>query len=224
MAIHMPTRVARPACFKFGSIRDENLNHVVTIGWRFTDTDKDPWSQRFLSVKEGSPETNRRAATFLATVMARSVQDRGLVVVPAMSSKTRVTDPESVMALAAKAIAELGNEYAGDLLEQTPRGSLKFAKSRAERLDLIRDSYAVRDEAPWDLSGKKVLIVDDLVTNGDTLMEIARAIREAYPDVEAVGGLCFAKNESQSYVAPHGHTITNGHIPDAYAKIWDEGP
>ena len=51
------------------------------------------------------------------------------------------------------------------------------AASVAERMKNIRDCFAVRD--PSSLAGRKVLLVDDVITSGATFFEAARTLHAA---------------------------------------------
>ena len=84
-----------------------------------------------------------------------------------------------------------------DAILPIARGGLSMALMLAEYYD-IREVYAINtigyegsqklDEVhvfniPDLKSAKRVLIVDDIVDSGDTLIEVLRVLRERYPEV-----------------------------------------
>jgi hypoxanthine phosphoribosyltransferase len=53
--------------------------------------------------------------------------------------------------------------------------------SRREGDDVVRDRPAIFSEVPREVTGKRVLIVDEITTSGDTLRLALAAIRDAHP-------------------------------------------
>lgn len=225
MAFHVPETLRDPARFKFASLGDGNLDHVLTIGWRLEGDSKDPWSRRFLDAKTGSMAAKKRAAQFIRVLFAPAWANAELVLVPAISSGDRSTNPDSVMALTASALASARQEhtYAGSLLLHKPHASLTNTKGRESRQATVANTYSVNPAATLNLDNRNVLLIDDLVTNAHTLADMARAIKAHSPKVRKIVGLCFGKNEKAEYAQRQGMTITNNHLPPEYARLWDEG-
>ncbi len=83
------------------------------------------------------------------------------------------------MLLAEPLARALGAPLARRLLARRRAGRRQLGLSRRERLRSLRGCYAVRRGAGRGLSGKRVLLVDDVVTTGATLEACARALRRA---------------------------------------------
>ena len=66
----------------------------------------------------------------------------------------------------------LGSE---NLLKRNRATKQQVKLSRAERLVNVKDAFEIRKEV--DLSGKKILLVDDVYTTGSTMNECAKTLR-----------------------------------------------
>ena len=92
--------------------------------------------------------------------------------------------------LIAKEIAEnLGLHYDGGLLEKTSSTAAQHTLSAAERKSNLEGVYRV--PFPEQVCGKRILVVDDVITTGATMSECARALRAA--GAVWVGGVSFAR-------------------------------
>lgn len=95
--------------------------------------------------------------------------------------------------LIAKEIAEnLGLHYDGGLLEKTSSTAAQHTLSAAERKSNLEGVYRV--PFPEQVRGKRILVVDDVITTGATMSECARALRAA--GAVWVGGVSFARPAS----------------------------
>lgn len=73
-------------------------------------------------------------------------------------------------------------------MKHTPaQSSLK----RSERLTNLTGAFAVAPLMAWQLRGKKILLIDDVVTSGATLNFAARVLKQA--GASHVGALVLAK-------------------------------
>jgi ComF family protein len=68
--------------------------------------------------------------------------------------------------------------YTG-LLERTGDKRHQVALGAEERAALVHGQYSVREDARKVLSGRQVVLVDDVLTTGSTMGEAARVLREA---------------------------------------------
>ncbi len=70
---------------------------------------------------------------------------------------------------------------AGQVLRRTRKSATQARLNRQERLENLRGVFALRRWPPWspraDVRGKKVLLVDDVLTTGATTHECARVLR-----------------------------------------------
>lgn len=62
--------------------------------------------------------------------------------------------------------------------------------SRNERTKNIADAFRVCTDIP---AGSTIILVDDVLTSGSTLMELARIIKKTQPNCQ-IWGLCLARN------------------------------
>lgn len=66
-----------------------------------------------------------------------------------------------------------------DILKRTRYTTQQAQLDRKERLENLRDAFALRNpqRAAQDLTGKNILLVDDVFTTGTTVNECARVLR-----------------------------------------------
>lgn len=97
-----------------------------------------------------------------------------------------------------------------------PHRSLKTIQgSGAERDAEVANTYSAKPiDAPM------VVILDDFVTRGSTIGDVARAIRLTSPRAE-VCGLALAKTDRVAYWAGTTAPISNSHLDDSWRKLWD---
>jgi len=136
---------------------------------------------------------------FLKTVQ-KHVTDSKLsfdMVVRALGKNELVASGTAPLDHLGKLLAHLtGATYQQDYLKKlhvTP--SLK-PMGAAQRRETVSKAYAIN--SPIVLTGKRVLIVDDISTSGASLAGIATIIKAAYPIVK-IAGFCLAKTKSQEF-------------------------
>ncbi len=115
-------------------------------------------------------------------------KDFSLVTCVPMSAQKLRRRGYNQSALLGKAVAkELGLPFRY-ALEQARETDTQHRLTRPQRADNVRDAYSGKAIA----SGKDILLVDDIVTTGATLLSCARALYQA--GAKSVCGLCAASD------------------------------
>lgn len=93
--------------------------------------------------------------------------------------------------LLAKALSEkISLKTSGELLRKIRSTPSQTSLSGQERILNVKNSFAVT--TPEEIAGKKIILVDDIVTTGATLSETARVLKEA--GAKEVIGLVVARS------------------------------
>ena len=71
-------------------------------------------------------------------------------------------------------------QFAADMLERTRPTVSQIGLTRPQRVENIRGAFRVR--YPSRVSGRNVLLLDDVLTTGTTVSECARILRKAGAD------------------------------------------
>jgi hypothetical protein len=195
---------------------------VYALGFRLTDNRDEEWTTRFNDFKYGRYRWGRAAVRGARAAVPDAVRTIGLgtdvTVLCAIPSSAEVVLGTSRVAQMAAAIARANSWvwYPSGLRKQIhhPLHGLGAA--------VVRDAEVRNRYAATGIAAGTVLVVDDFVTRGSTLNEIARAIRLTSPSAK-VCGLVLAKNESANFWKEQGIDIDNAHIPPHVTKRWDEG-
>lgn len=136
-------------------------------------------------------------AAALAELLARA---------PGVTEALQATDWLLPMPLAAERLAERGYNPAlllaqrlhrpacrSDLLLRPRHRPPQRGLTRAQRLRNVRGAYAVAAARAHELAGRRVLLLDDVMTTGASLHEAARALRQA--GAAQVSALVFARTD-----------------------------
>ena len=140
----------------------------------------------------------RALATRLGRLLAEALPDpaRGsvdvLVPVPMSRSRLRVRgyNQSELLARQVSHIASLPLET-GLLVRRRDSGPQDNAQSHSERAANMAGAFEVAGGAPGGVSGRRVLLIDDVMTTGATLNACARALKES--GAEWVGALTLAR-------------------------------
>ncbi len=126
----------------------------------------------------------------LALVWADRLPPADLVMpVPLHPSRLREREFNQALLLADRIACSLGLPLAFEYLMRVRATRPQTELDRTERARNVRRAFAVRETA--DLKGRRVLLVDDVLTTGATVNECARALRRA--GVKAVSVLTLAR-------------------------------
>ena len=127
------------------------------------------------------------AAVVLGRMLEEAIQKLSLtadsilvIPVPLHSSKRRergFNQAELIARAALKTNALLIAEFAADVLERTRPTVSQIGLTRPQRMENIRGAFRVRH--PNRVSGRNVVLIDDVLTTGTTVSECARILRKA---------------------------------------------
>jgi ComF family protein len=115
-----------------------------------------------------------------------------VIPVPLHKSRRRKREYNQSGIIARKIAEILKSEYISDSVFRV-RSTRQQAKIRDDdkRWKNVRDAFSI-SEKKFDFEGKRVLIVDDIVTTGATIYEVSRPIREQKPEMLDVFSLAYA--------------------------------
>lgn len=137
----------------------------------------------------------RMHSRLLGTLMAQCVHDRWsdpvdmVVWVPLSSERLKQRGYDQAELLARRVAEELELPVLGALVKIRENAVQSSINRDSARRANVLGAYAVRPKA--ELSGKRVVLVDDVVTSGATLSECAACLRMA--GAESVVGLTIAR-------------------------------
>jgi ComF family protein len=126
---------------------------------------------------------NTHAAELLGTLFREAVCTKlsgpwMIVPVPLATARKNERGYNQVALVASRAIQNLSHiSLATDVMSRIRATPPQTRLSRKERLLNVHGAFTVRD--PARIEGKRVLLVDDVVTTGATLAEAARVLTEA---------------------------------------------
>ncbi len=197
-------------------------NGALALAYRIEDDSSDPWTERVNRVKfprAGSTLKSRAAA---ASVLAKCLSEiqfpaKSLGVTAALGHNDRTMRNGSALSQIGQSLAsQLSLPWLPALLSREPTGELKQAGSPNNRFSMLHEKYTAIVCHGHD----GILLLDDFSTVGTTLREITRAVKASNPLTKVIG-ILLGKNETRSYWAGKGVNISNDHIPQAMADLWD---
>ena len=155
-----------------------------------------PWSDCIASYKFGNNPA--WAGTFaLLLKSAPSVEhavDESEVIVPVPLSKTRLQQRGYNQAL--EICKHLSRSKTDATLLLRIKDTLtQSSLSKSERLKNVKAAFAIEPLRAKELQGKRVLLVDDVMTSGATLFAAAAALRQA--GVAHITAVVFARTEAE---------------------------
>lgn len=200
---------------------------VYTLAWRLTDVGADdPWTARINRFKDANEGSIRGAARALRVALPALLKAQGwdpgkTAITAALSSSDTRLVPTKPLPRTASAIAPaLGITNLPNLMTKQPHRSLHSLNSAAERTTELEKAQYKSAAVPAGI--RRVLVLDDLATRGDTVSAVADAVRAASPGIKVVG-LALGKAERKAFAAGSGYNISNDAVPAAWATAWDQG-
>jgi ComF family protein len=134
-----------------------------------------------LKYEQVTPAANLLGEILAAAIAKLEISRPVLVIpVPLHSSKRRqrrFNQAEIIARAALKQMAMPGTELATNLLVRQRATVSQIGLTRPQRAENIRGAFRVRH--PEKISGRSILLVDDVLTTGTTASECARVLRKA---------------------------------------------
>lgn len=150
----------------------------AAAGWYF----EEPLRTMVHQMKYSS---KRRFATHTGESLARKINVSGeflcdyVIPVPLHHTRRRERGYNQTEMIAKGFCRVTGLPVAGKFLKRVRGGASQTTRSRKERADSIRNSFAVPERKISALKGKSVLLIDDVFTTGATLSECCRILKSA---------------------------------------------
>ncbi|MDY6065411.1 MAG: phosphoribosyltransferase family protein [Finegoldia sp.] len=116
---------------------------------------------------------------YFASLMAEKIAEKNLtdysvVIVPSSKKTLKQRGFDHIGEIARALSAKTGMEYIEDCLIKTRETKKQHELSRNERAKNLAGAFGLVK----DISGKKILVIDDIVTTGHTLREIGKLIHD----------------------------------------------
>ena len=127
---------------------------------------------------------------------------KDFLVIPIPSHQKRIKERGYCqVSLIAEEFAKItGLQYANNFVKRTKETSyMNSLKNITERQENIKGAFEINAELPHE----KILIIDDIVTSGSTILELARTIKNKYPQAE-ITGLTVASGDTYDLIATIG--------------------
>ena len=194
---------------------------ILAIGYRIGMSQDDAWTVRFNNFKYNRGASVRKAVAVVEAA-ARSLFRRleinpgETTVVPVLRSSETTASPSSHNSLLAKGLAKsVGAHLRVDFLTKDVHASLHHQPDA-----LARDAVLAKaNYRAGKLGTKHVVIVDDIVTRGQTLRVVAVAIKRTNPAV-SVHGFVLGRHQREEWLRVPFEEA-NSKIPQELARIWD---
>ena len=205
---------------------DNRLDGIYCFGYRIGMSMDDEWTVRINKFKHGTEHDVKKAVKTLKTAAPSLFECIGIdpettTVIPVLGSQETSANENSKITRLARAIAEGADaRFMWDCLSKKYK-TLSFHLQRLGR----RAREQALDKAEFRASElddrcKNVMIVDDIVTTGLTMVYVANAIHQSNPLVKIVG-FALGRHKPKDYLAV-SFDEANSEIPDELAEIWDQ--
>ena len=114
-------------------------------------------------------------------------RERMLIPIPLHQKKLRSRGYNHA-AILGKTLSQKINTHFSDLLVREKETRVQFGLSKDERKENMKNVFAIKDN--YDMEGKTVFLIDDIVTTGVTFVEAAKVLKKA--GAKRVYGIAFA--------------------------------
>lgn len=200
------------------------LDSIYCFGYRIGTSMDDEWTVRINNFKQGREHDIRKAIKTSMTAAPSLFERIGIdpettTVIPVLGSQETSANARSKNSRLAKAIADGADaKFMLDCLSKNKHEPLhqqpdRYARDQA----LIKANYQASE---LDYHCERVIIVDDIVTRGKTMLAVANAIHQSNPLVE-IFGFALGRHVRRDYLHV-SFDEANAQIPDELAEIWDQ--
>ena len=192
------------------------VDQTFAIGYKFIRDYNERWSARFSRFKGGQANARNAALAVMAIATPQLIRKldmdgKSVTFIPALASKERVATANGALSVLAKGCSsQCGSAFMLESLTKNPHATLHAPGTTVEKRTDILSSANYKATI---FTTPNVFVVDDFITTGLTLAEIATAIKSANPDVK-VYGIVLGKNEYSD------RPVTNDHISSAWEEAW----
>jgi len=83
-------------------------------------------------------------------------------------------------------------DYNNSLISKTRNTKSQSHLSKIERMENLKNTYQIKQKDLWKYKNKTFIIVDDVVSTGTTLNEIAKILKKS--GIQKIYGLCLASD------------------------------
>ena len=202
----------------------DRLEKIYCIGYRIGMSMDDEWTVRINNFKQGKEHDIKKATKTLKTAAPSLFERIGIdpettTVIPGLGSQETSANSCSKNARLAKAIADGADaKFMLDCLSKNRHEPLHLQPDRNTRDQAL--NKANYQALELDYRCECVIIVDDIVTRGKTLLAVANAIHKSNPLVK-IFGFALGQHVRRDYL-PVSFDEANAQIPEELAIIWDQ--
>lgn len=200
------------------------------VAYRFTDELDEDYTKRIWEFKIGAPPA--RVASGIEVLKAVMRQILGYqtptpttkdYLLTAIGHADKVINRAAPLYKAGAAIAdEFGMTYLHRELTKQPHEALSRLKGgRPARAAQIEAATYTCAAGAIQTRNPRVIIMDDIMTNGDTLHAIANAVMRAHGGNINLYFLALGKSERKGYWSGRGIELCNTHVPTRLANVWN---
>ena len=194
-------KIKEPICIKCGEMLENgNLNCVFCKGFNYAFKSNRSifyYNDESSKIIKGLKYNQRKYyAKFIAKMMTedRCIFDKvDIITFVPISAKRKRTRGFNQAEEIAKEISKLVNIEVVELLEKVKDNKTQAGLSQKERLENLKGTFKIKESEKEKISGKRILVVDDVFTTGATLNECSSVLKIAKP--KEIKTLTFAKTK-----------------------------
>jgi len=145
--------------------------------------------QGIINLKNGKKDLAKYFAEILTMFWKKSnnIKQNDYLVIPVPSHKKRIKERGYCQAslIGGEFAQQLGYDFSNKfVIREKETAFMNSLENISERKENIKNAFKVMKN---NKSLNNILIIDDILTSGNTMCEIAKTIKQLYPDVNLVG-------------------------------------